>query len=318
MIIDILQIIGDKMCGMLRIGRRKKMKNVLVLGVSGMLGSMMFDYLSKNPDLNIYGTIRNPKYKREKIFLFDANNISQLEAPEFLDLKIDFIINCIGITKPFSKDDDPAGVKRAIAINAKFPWELADYVKKYDIKVLQIATDCVYSGKKGNYIEDDPHDPLDVYGKSKSLGEVFDGSALLIRCSIIGPEPKDHKSFLYEWFLSQKTGGTIGGYEHHSWNGVTTLQFAQLCEKIIVLDKYDELIQESSIHHLIQNPTVNKFELMHIFNDIFNKDLQINRVNIPDQSVDRSLNTKYHLLEKLVKKTDMKTAILRLKEYDIS
>ena len=57
---------------------------------------------------------------------------------------------------------------------------------------------------------------------------------------------------------------------------------------------------------------------MHIFNDIFNKDLQINRVNIPDQSVDRSLSTKYHLLENLVQKMDMKTAILRLKEYELS
>ena len=294
------------------------MKNILVLGVSGMLGSMIFDYLSKNQDLNTYGTVRNPKYKRENVFLFDANDISKLETSQFLDLKIDYIINCIGITKPFSKDDDPAGVKRGIPINAKFPWELAEYVKKNNMKVLQIATDCVYSGKKGNYVEDDPHDPLDVYGKSKSLGEVFDGSALLIRCSIIGPEPKEQKSFLFEWFLKQETGSTIGGYEHHNWNGVTTLQFAQLCEKIITLNKYDELIQESPIQHFILNPTVNKFELMHIFNDIFNKDLQINRVNIPDQSVERSLNTKYHLLENLVESTDMKTAILRLKEYELS
>ena len=294
------------------------MKNVLVLGVSGMLGSMVFDYLSKNSDLNVYGTVRNPKYKVDKVFLFDATDISQLETPQFLDLKIDYIINCIGITKPFSKDDDPAGVKRAIAINAKFPWELADHIKKYNIKVLQIATDCVYSGKKGSYLEDDSHDPLDVYGKSKSLGEVFDGSALLIRCSIIGPEPKEQKSFLYEWFLGQKTGDTIGGYEHHKWNGVTTLQFAQLCEKIILLDKFDELIQESPIQHFIQNSTVNKFELMHIFNDLFNKNLQINKVNIPDQSVDRSLGTKHHSLENLVEKTDMKTAILLLKEYKLS
>jgi dTDP-4-dehydrorhamnose reductase len=293
------------------------MKKVLVLGVSGMLGSMVFDYLSKNPDLNVYGTVRNPKYKREKILLFDAYEISQLESAEFLNLKIDYIINCIGITKPFSKDDDPAGVKRAIAINSKFPWELAEYTRKNNIKVIQIATDCVYSGKKGLYTEDDPHDPLDVYGKSKSLGEVFDGSALLIRCSIIGPEPKEQKSFLYEWFLNQEVGSTIGGYEHHSWNGVTTLQFAQLCEKIIILDKYDELVQESPIQHFILNPIVNKFELMNIFNDIFNKNLQINRVNIPDQSVDRSLSTNYHSLEKLIQKTDMKTAILRLKEYEM-
>ncbi|MBA7639119.1 hypothetical protein ES703_46777 [subsurface metagenome] len=160
--------------------------NVLILGVSGMLGSMVFGYLSNHTNLNVYGTARNPDFLKEKVLFFDAYDISQLEKKEFLDLNIEYIINCIGITKPFSKDDDPEGVKRAIAINSEFPWKLAEYTKKNDIKVIQIGTDCVYSGKKGLYDESHAHDPLDVYGKSKSLGEVFDSSALIIRCSIIG------------------------------------------------------------------------------------------------------------------------------------
>lgn len=292
-----------------------KIPNVLILGVSGMLGSMVFDYLSNNTELKVYGTVRNPKYLKNSVFLFDANDISQLEKKEFLDLELDYIINCIGITKPFSRDDDPEGVKRAITINSEFPWKLSEYTKKYNIKVIQIGTDCVYSGMKGLYNETDKHDPLDVYGKSKSLGEVFDGSALIIRCSIIGPEFKKQNSFLLEWFLNQPHGGTIGGYEHHLWNGITTLQFAQLCEKIITSNSYEVLVKKSSVYHYTPNNIVNKFELMNIFNDVFQKELNIDQVNKPDEKVDRTLTSKYTQLKSLSDKTDMKTAIKDLKNY---
>ena len=280
-----------------------------------MLGAMVFDYFSKNQDFNVYGTVRNQKYQKDRIFLFDAYDISQLEQGQFLDLNIEYIINCIGITKPFSKDDDPEGVIRAIKINSDFPWELAKYAKKYEIKILQIGTDCVFSGKKGMYNEDDPHDPMDVYGKSKSLGEVFDGSTLIIRTSIIGPEYKKEETFLFEWFLNQPNGGKIGGFEHHIWNGITTLQFAQICERIISSKSFDNLVKISNVHHFIPNSTVNKFELMNIFNEVFEKNLEIDRINKPDQKVDRSLTTKYMELSKLFDKLDMKTAIINLKNY---
>ena len=281
-----------------------------------MLGSMVYHYFSNFTNLNIYGTVRNPDYLQENDLRFDAYNFKQLEGKEFIDLDIDYIINCIGITKPFSKDNDPEGVKRAIAINSKFPWQLSEYARKHDIKVIQIGTDCVYSGKEGLYDEDSPHDPLDVYGKSKSLGEVFDGTALIIRCSIIGPEVKDQKSFLLEWFFSQPQGGTIGGYEHHLWNGVTTLQFAQLCEKIIVFNGYEELLEKSYIHHFIPNTVVNKYELMSIFNETFKKELVINQINKPDEKVDRTLASKYNILEEYYEKKEMKVAIGELKEYN--
>ncbi|MFX0074885.1 MAG: dTDP-4-dehydrorhamnose reductase family protein [Candidatus Hermodarchaeota archaeon] len=291
------------------------MTSVLILGVSGMLGSMVFDYLAKNTDLSVYGTVRNPEFLTSNVFLFDAYDITQLENKEFVDLNPDYIVNCIGITKPFSRDDDPEGVKRAITINSEFPWKLSDYTKKYNIKVIQIGTDCVYSGKKGLYSELDQHDPLDVYGKSKSLGEVFDGSSLIIRCSIIGPEFKKQHSFLLEWFLNQPQGGTIGGYEHHLWNGITTLQFAQLCEKIITSNLYDKLIEKSTVHHYTPNNIVNKYELMNIFNDVFKKELKVNRVNKPDEKVDRTLTSEYTSLNAYFKKTDMKSAIRDLKNY---
>ena len=291
------------------------MTNILVLGASGMLGAIVFDYLSKNKNFTVYGTVRNSKYQNNRIFLFDAYDISQLEQEKLLDLNINYIVNCIGITKPFSKDDDPSGVIRAIKINSDFPWELAKYAKKYNIKVLQIGTDCVFSGKRGNYNEADPHDPLDVYGKSKSLGEVFDGTTLILRCSIIGPEFKKEVTFLFEWFLNQPEGGTISGWEHHTWNGVTTLQFAQICEKIIETNSFDKLIKLSYVHHFLPNNIVNKYELMGVFNDTFDKKLKISRINKPDERVDRTLGTKYEELSNLFSKSDIKTALNELLNY---
>ena len=289
--------------------------NILVLGTSGMLGAMVFDYLSKKKSFNVFGTVRNAKYQKDRIFLFDANDISQLEDEKILNLNIEYLINCIGITKPFSKDDDPLGIVRAIRINADFPWELAKFAKEHKIKVIQIGTDCVFSGKKGRYNENDKHDPLDVYGKSKSLGEVFDGTTLIIRCSIIGPEFKKETTSLLEWFLNQKEGGTISGWEHHIWNGITTLQFAQICEKIIETNSFNKLMEISHVHHFLPNNNVNKLELMNIFNETFDKKLKINRVNKPDEKVDRTLGSKFDELSKLFGKSDLKTALEELLDY---
>lgn len=291
------------------------MVNILVLGISGMLGSMVFDYLSNNKNFNVYGTVRNTKYQKDRTFVFDANDISQLEDKKILNLNIEYIINCIGITKPFSKDDDPIGVVRAIRINAEFPWELAKFAKNRNIKVIQIGTDCVFSGKKGRYNENDKHDPLDVYGKSKSLGDVFDGTILIIRGSIIGPELKKEVSFLLEWFLNQQKGDTISGWEHHLWNGMTTLQFAQICERIIESNSFDKLIDISYVHHFNPNEIVNKYELMNVFNDVFDKKLKINRINKPDEKVDRTLSSNFDELLKLFDKSDIKTALTELSDY---
>jgi len=291
------------------------MVKILVLGTSGMLGSMIFDYLRKNRDFSVHGTVRNQKYQTKNMLLFDAQHIKELDEKEILDLKFDYIINAIGITKPFCKDNDPEGVKRAIAINAKFPWELGDFGRKHGIKILTIGTDCVYSGKVGKYTEDMPHDPIDVYGKTKSLGEVFDGSTLTIRTSIIGPELKGETSFLLEWFLSQKEGGTIDGFEHHIWNGVTTLQFAKICEKIIESSSFDKLVQISRVHHFTPNSTVTKYELMQIFSTVFKKKIKINRVNKPEQKLDRSLSTKFHELQNLYPQQNMISAVEELRDY---
>ncbi|HLD98938.1 MAG TPA: SDR family oxidoreductase [Bdellovibrionota bacterium] len=278
---------------------------IIVLGTTGMLGSMVHGYLQRNSRLQVIGSTREN---------FDAEAFAT-GHPVKLDLSADYIINCIGVIKPFCKDSDPRGCERAIKVNALFPHKLGQSARNQRTRVIQIATDCVYSGFKGFYKESDPHDALDVYGKTKSLGEVFDGSVLNLRCSIIGPEIKNRVSLL-EWFLGNKDGSELNGFSHHTWNGITTLQFAELCEKIIENPgSYEDLIKISHIHHYIPNSTVNKFELLTLMSKIFEKNFKIKQVDNIGPPVNRALSTSFSALKWASPQQEMEKALFQLKKY---
>lgn len=283
-----------------------KKTSIVVLGKTGMLGSIVFDYFNKNNNFDVIGTHRenvsnaNTKHFDVVEFLKDQEKFSFLK-------EADYVINCIGVIKPHCKDNDPEGVVNAIKVNALFPHILSKYLTESSAKIIQIATDCVYSGSVGKYEENALHDALDVYGKTKSLGEVQSDNLLNIRCSIIGPEIKGKLSLL-EWFLSQKNGAEVTGFENHHWNGITTLQFGQLCEMIIEKKLFSELLGESKIHHYTPNSTVNKYELLNIFKEAFNKDVVINKGEAA-VAVDRTIKTQLNVLAKNYKTVDMADAI---------
>lgn len=279
------------------------MTRVLVLGKGGMLGSMVFSYLSQDEAYEVQGTEKEEFNADE--FLKDNSKFSYIKG-------FDYLINCIGIIKPYCKDDDREGVIRAIKINALFPQELARFCEDEKVKIIQIATDCVFSGKFGSYDETSQHDPIDVYGKSKSLGEVYFGNFLNIRCSIIGPELKNHLGLL-GWFLTQKKGTSLKGFINHKWNGVTTLQFAQLCQKIIESNTFDKLIKTSKIFHFCPNNTLTKYDLLLLFNKIFKKEAKIEKIEASDTK-NLILKTKYNF-SNLVEKTTIANALIRLKSY---
>jgi len=256
-------------------------RKVLVLGSTGMLGSMVMRVLksSFSPDpFEVVGGVGSSNFKVED-FLRDPLSYSDWFS------SIDYIVNCIGIIKPRIDERDKKSVKRAMEVNSLFPELLSDMAEYHKVHVYQIATDCVFGGDMGNYIESSPHDALDVYGKTKSLGEVVSPSVSHIRCSIIGPEVGQQRSLL-EWFLHQPQGAELKGYKNHLWNGVSTLAFAEVVAGLMVGD-----IRIPLRRHLVPAGTVDKAVLLQFFKFYFNRpDITIIPTEAPIP-VDRTLKT---------------------------
>ena len=291
--------------------------NILVFGITGMLGSMVYSHLKLNKSFKVLGTYLNKSelghFKVEDTFQFDASvNVNEQIDVIVKEFNPDYIVNCIGILNRYSNSGNINDTLNAVRVNAVFPALLSNYfLKRNGTKIIQIATDCVFSGRRGHYSESDPHTPDDVYGKTKSLGEISSDNFLNLRCSIIGPELSQYGS-LFEWFISNSSNSKIAGYNHHLWNGVTTLQFAQYCEEIIVKGHFSDLRKLNSVIHYTPNETVTKYELLSIINDIFGKNCVISKIDDPDKSVKRDLISEFLSITDKIK---METAILALKEY---
>jgi len=271
--------------------------DILILGASGMLGSMVVDYLSRNKSFHVTATVRTHHYldklkatiKEVDWQLFSVKDNAET-VNRFVSLgRFDWIINAIGIIKPYARDDQTAERENAIKINALFPYWLATATEKNGSKILQIATDCVYSGNKGHYVESDKHDALDVYGKTKSLGESPSDSFHHLRCSIVGPEIKSFLS-LQEWFLRQPDNAQVNGYSNHMWNGLTTLHFAKICEGIITSG-----ISLPKLQHIIPSGEISKNSLLNKYASVYERqDIQITAIEAPT-IIDRTLKTENHL-----------------------
>lgn len=272
------------------------MIKILVLGSTGMLGHMVFNVLSGETTFNVVGT----HHKDVSDFLyFDAESgFNKLEEICKKYNQFDYLINCIGFTNNNINEELSKSVLRAIRINSLFPHILAEFASNTGARIIHISTDGVFSGTAEYYYEDDPHDCTDVYGKTKSLGEVVSNNFLNIRCSIMGPSPFA-KNGLYEWFQSRPDGETISGYTNHIWNGVSTAQFAELCLKIIKNNCFYDLREESHVFHFAPNKEISKYELLKLFKTIFKKDISIIPVEHGNGPVKRILKSKYSKLAKL-------------------
>ncbi len=262
---------------------------IVILGSTGMLGSVVRKHMEAEYDKeNVLCSSRNVNKDDYVGNDFYFNALCLLTDPQYMDFipEYDYLINCIGIIKPYMKDY-PAN---SIFLNALFPHMLAKYCNQHDIRLIHITTDCVYSGKSGGYTETDLHDALDDYGKSKSLGEVTE-NAMTIRTSIIGEELHNNVS-LVEWVKSQE-GKEFNGYTNHFWNGVTTKQYAKICQEIIEKDLW-----EPGLFHVFSD-TVSKWELVtEIANRFFTNAASI----LPVEALtacDRTLETVKDLMNKL-------------------
>ena len=161
--------------------------------------------------------------------------------------------------------------------------------EKFGSRLIHITTDCVFSGQKGKYTEEDVHDCLDFYGKTKSLGEPT--NAMVIRTSIIGEELSGKVS-LIEWAKSN-AGKNVRGFVNHFWNGVTTLQYAKICQNIVENDYY-----QKGKFHVFSPEDVTKHDLLEIVSNKFDLNLEIQSYRTP-MDVDRTLRSNNRLVEKL-------------------
>jgi dTDP-4-dehydrorhamnose reductase len=261
------------------------MTKVAVLGSTGMLGSTLTRVLENQfktiYEFNRSGISATGKNQTRVIEVTDSNCLLN----SFNGLEIDYIVNCIGMIKHVIDENDQNSVNLAGKINSEFPANLNIYASGLGIPVIQVGTDCVYSGKSGLYSENDPHEPIDIYGETKNAGEQSATDSMLIRCSIVGKELKSRNSLL-EWVISQPIGAKVEGYVNHLWNGVTTLHFSQIISGVIKSSAY-----KPGILHLVPRDIVSKFELINLISSEFGRsDLQISQFEA-ETPINRSLIT---------------------------
>ena len=258
----------------------KKHHNVIVLGARGMLGHMVEKTLSQDTAFEVLGTESDDKNAAMHFNVWDGIETLRRtveKARLFTSMPL-YFINCIGITMNLIDPKNSPSVQRAIRINSLFPHELAGFAEEIQARMIHMSTDGVFAPNVAGALEDWPHDSTDLYGKTKSLGEPVSESVLNIRASILGPSPNTHGS-LFEWFRSQPDGGTVSGYTDQVWKGVTTLQFAELCRKIIRDDLFERLRREGTAAHFAPNTAVSKYELLEMLKRGLKKNIAINPVS---------------------------------------
>lgn len=260
---------------------------ILILGGSGMLGHRLWINLQKEHE--VWVTVRQTaspfpafpgfpsKYVRTDV---DANNFDQVTRA-LASIQPDLVINCIGVIKQMGHlARDPI---ISISLNALLPHRISLICRAAKIRMIHISTDCVFSGKKGNYLESDESDAEDLYGRSKFLGEVaYPPHSITLRTSIIGRELKT-KLGLIEWFLSQRDGVAINGYKRAIFTGFTTDELSRIIMNYVIPNP-----ELTGLYHVSSDP-VSKYDLLQLTNQYFKREINI----LPDEdfNMDRSLNS---------------------------
>jgi len=261
------------------------MTKVLILGSTGLLGSTILKYFSIESDFECFGTIRKNSDKKKlkhikniKLYKVDFDKFRNLRKV-FKMMKPNIIINCIGVVKQVLNNNTNSEI---IKINSFLPHYLSELANENNrTRFIHFSTDCVFSGLKGNYLEDDITDAKDIYGASKMLGEVNYPNSITLRTSIIGHELNTKYSLL-NWFLSQKK--SIKGYKKVIFSGLTTLEISKVLEKYIIPNK-----KMKGVYHL-SGKSISKYDLLNIIKKTYKKKIKIT----PDSKIktNRSLNSR--------------------------
>ncbi len=249
-----------------------------------MLGHKLVQVFKEKFD--VWTTIRSNFDKYKKFGILDKKktienlSVEDLKTVEKIISRIhpDVIINAVGIIKQVQTSRD---VVKTLTINSIFPHHLAVIAEKNEARLINISTDCVFNGKKGNYKEIDLPDALDLYGRSKNLGEVGKRNCLTLRTSVIGRELETSHSLL-EWFLSNQ-GKKVKGFINAVYSGFPTIVFADILADLLVNHKNLE-----GIYHLSSEP-INKFELLKLIKSAYKADIEIEPFE--EYKINRSLDS---------------------------
>jgi dTDP-4-dehydrorhamnose reductase len=239
---------------------------VLVLGASGMLGHAACRTFSRRFEVWTASRTRLDADPRLWSFLGRPHCRSEIDCTlhgvveRLLDeCRPRVVLNCLGIVKQRPEAEDP---ELAIAVNALFPHRLARACNERGAKLLHVSTDCVFSGRRGLYTESDIPDPVDLYGKSKLLGEVVAPPHLTIRTSMIGRQLFGEHSLL-EWLRSRK-GGEVEGFTRAVFSGLTTLELARVIAELIEMNERSP--GPSGLYHVASEP-ISKYDLIARLNE---------------------------------------------------
>jgi dTDP-4-dehydrorhamnose reductase len=258
---------------------------VLILGATGLLGKAMLRLLADCEGMDVHGAVRSaataqllPEPLRPRVQtgvdVVDADALTRL----LLQLKPAVVINCAGMVKQLAESNDPLAV---LPVNAVLPHRLSRLCALIGARLIHISTDCVFAGTRGGYREDDTPDAVDLYGRSKLIGEVIDQPhAVTLRTSFIGHELGSRRG-LVEWFLSQ--GGTVRGYSRAVFSGLPTVELAGIIR--------DHVLPQPQLHGLYQvsAPAIDKLSLLRLVTAQYERHVKI----IPDDEliIDRSLDS---------------------------
>ncbi len=259
---------------------------ILVLGGEGMLGHKVFQTLS--PRFETWATVRGPAGAARQLPVYamadersviggvDAHDIDGV-VRAFERAKPDVVVNCVGIVKQRAEAHDPLV---SVTVNSLFPHRLAGLCGATGARLIQVSTDCVFSGRRGRYAETDVADADDLYGRSKLLGEVMGPGCLTVRTSIVGREFR-RRTGLLEWFLNQR-GLTVHGYRRMMFSGFPTRSFAGILAAVI--ERHSGL---EGLYHVASAP-ISKYDLLVKLRDALKLDIAIEAIDGP--CIDRTLD----------------------------
>lgn len=258
---------------------------ILVLGAAGMLGNAVMRVLASKPyEFDVYGTVRSGGSARYFPGSLAARLLAGVDVSDhdqltevFARVRPHAVINCVGVVKQLASAKDPL---TTLPLNAMLPHRLARLSDVAGARLIHVSTDCVFSGAKGRYREEDEPDARDLYGMSKHLGEVHCPHAITLRTSIIGHE-LDGSVSLVDWFLKQE--GPVNGFRKAIFSGLPTNELACVIGKYILTDP-----SLCGLYHVSADP-ISKYDLLKLVGSVYAHDVEV----LPSDAIeiDRSLDS---------------------------